>query len=268
MFLVRSLLALTVAVASAAAAEPCANPDNLTRVTGDKECLVLRTYRTAGPAESPALVVAVHGDKASGGDPTYIFRVAKRIATEWGLANLVTVGLVRPGYSDGEGAASTGDHNGRRDSYTAHNIDEIAAAVARLKAHHKAGRVILLGHSGGAAISAVALGRHPGIAAGAVLVACPCDIDHWLSLQSWRPWVRSESPSDYIDRVPHATRVVAINGRDDDVTSPLLTENYVAALAKRGVAARAVIVDKATHANAIFHASVKAALTELVEATR
>jgi pimeloyl-ACP methyl ester carboxylesterase len=212
-------LALALAVVSAGAtAAPCVDPDNVTRVTGNGECLVLRTYRSPGLTTAPALVVGLHGDMSGGGTPDYIFRVAQRIATQWGLVNVVAVGLVRPGYSESGGAQSTGDNHDRMDSYTARNIDAVAAAVARLKAHHRAGRAILLGHSGGAAIAAVALGRHPGLAAGAVLVACPCDIDKWLASGNRRPWTRSVSPRDYAGRVPPATRVIAINGRNDEVT--------------------------------------------------
>lgn len=259
----RTVLIALLAWPGIAAAEPCAAPDNETRATGTKECLVLRTYRAAGDLTAPTLVAVLHGDVSGGGAARYHFRTAQRIATEWGLANVVAVALVRPGYDDGRGGQSTGDHYGRRDHYTDRNIDEIAAVIGRLRAHHRAGRVVLIGHSGGAAIAGVAIGRHPGVADAAILVACPCDIDKWRDKRGGRAWGRSLSPSAWADKVPVGTRVVTITGAEDTNTEPVLAADYVARLAKRGVAARAVVVPKATHNSSFRARAVKDAVIEL-----
>jgi pimeloyl-ACP methyl ester carboxylesterase len=120
-----------------------------------------------------------------------------------------------------------------------------------LRAHHKARRVVLVGHSGGAAIAGVILGKHPGTADAAVLVSCPCHIANWRSGR--RAWPRSESPHSYAASVPSSALVVALTGTRDDNTFPALGSSYVQSLAARGVRARFVELPGADH-NAAFRA--------------
>ena len=240
-----------------AAAAPCTAPDNVTKVTGASECLVIRTFarKTGGQA---TLVVVIHGDVSRGGPATYHFRLADWLAG----GGAVAVALVRPGYDDGAGNISSGELNDRFDNYTAANIDAVAGAVRALRAHHRAQRVILVGHSGGAAISAVILGKHPGTADGAVLIACPCHLANWRSGR--RPFARSESPHSYAAAVPASARIIAVTGSRDDNTIPSLASNYVATLAARGVRARFVEVAGAGHNDAVDAAEVTQAIGELV----
>jgi pimeloyl-ACP methyl ester carboxylesterase len=236
-----------LAAGGVAGAQPCSAPDNVTRVSGGGECLVIRTFGAPPARGAPVLAVVIHGDVSSGGPARYHFALAEQI----GGAGTIAVGLIRPGYEDGAGGQSTGSNFNRVDSYTAHNIDAVAAAVRMLRAYHKARRVVLVGHSGGAAISAVILGKHPGTADAAVLVACPCNIANWRS--GGRAWPRSESPHAYAGAVPAVTQVVALTGTRDDNTFPALASAYVQSLAARGVRARFAELPGADH-NAAFRA--------------
>lgn len=240
-------LVFPLAGASVALAAPCPAPDNATRVSGAGECLVIRTFGSPPGRGQPVLAVVIHGDVSAGGPATYHFRLAEQIAA----AGTVAVGLVRPGYDDGAGAQSSGSNYNRIDSYTPQNVDAVAEAVRALRAHHRARRVVLIGHSGGAAISGVILGKHPGVADAAVLVACPCHVPNWRSGR--RAWTRSESPHAYAAAVPASALVVALTGAQDDNTFPTLASNYAASLAARGVRARYVEVTGANH-NAVFRA--------------
>jgi pimeloyl-ACP methyl ester carboxylesterase len=171
--------------------------------------------------------------------------------------------LIRPGYDDGAGNASSGSHNNRSDHYTATNIDEVAGVIAKLKQAYKPQRVVLVGHSGGAATSAIILGRHPGLANGAVLVACPCHLDDWRLARNRPPWTRSESPHRWADKVPAGTRVIALTGTDDDNTGIGLAQDYVRRVTEKGVTARFEPIAGANH-NAAFRApQVEAAVVEL-----
>lgn len=234
--------AFLVATATAGAA-PCSAPDNATRVSGGGECLVIRTFGVP----RGVLVVVIHGDVSSGGPARYHFALAEQI----GGPGTIAVGLVRPGYEDGAGGQSTGSNFNRIDSYTPQNIDAVAAAVRALRGHYRARRVVLVGHSGGAAIAAVILGKHPGTADAAVLVACPCHIANWRSGR--RAWPRSESPHNYAAAVPASALVVALTGARDDNTFPALASAYVASLAARGVKARFVELPGSDH-NGAFRA--------------
>ena len=204
-------------------AAPCPVPDNQTLVTGDKECLVIKTFRSPGALAAPTLFVVLHGDSSYGGPSDYHYAVAEKLA-ESGQTNLVAVALVRPGYADSSGHISSGSTHGRKDNYTADNVDDVAGAIATLKSVYKASRVILIGHSGGAAIAGVILGRHPGLADAAVLVSCPCDVRAWRKSKSSQPWPRSESPSHYVDRVPKSARIAIVVGAMDTDVPPAISQ--------------------------------------------
>jgi pimeloyl-ACP methyl ester carboxylesterase len=264
---VRTLLPLGIAatlLSTPVAAEPCREPVTEQAVRGNEECLVSRTYRGAGPIASPALAVIIHGDVSGGGPASYHFAFAERLAGTADNPNVVVVALVRPGYDDGEGNVSTGTHYQRTDSYTPYNIDEAAMAIRRLKDHHRASRVVLIAHSGGTAYAGVIIGRHPALADEAVLVSCPCDIARWREGVRRGRYTRSLSPSDWVAKVPETTRVTAFTGERDTNTFPVLAEDYVASLVRRGVPARFEVIPAADHNGAFRSEQVmRAALASL-----
>ncbi len=245
-----------------ALAKPCDGPDDVSWVTGAKECLVIRTFRSTGDLSHPTLVVVLHGDVSSGGPANYHFALAQKLVDAPDAQNLVAVAMVRPGYPDGASNTSTGDTFDRHDHYTPENIDAVADAIRHLKEHYQASHVVLVGHSGGAATSAVILGRHPGLAAAAVLVSCPCIISTWRARRS--PWLRSESPHEWVKKVPETSRIVALTGTDDTNTQPALAEEYVELLHKRGIDARFIAVPGASHNSAFRSAQVEEAVVSLL----
>lgn len=243
-------------------AAPCANEDFETRVTGESHCLVMRRY---GPTTPHTLVVWLHGDVSSGGPANYHFRLAESTATAFAAQSVMAVALVRPGYPDGHGGTSGVSllHGGRRDHYTLENLGEVAGAVARLKTQYRPQRVILVGHSGGAATSAVVLGMRPGLADGAVLIACPCEKEAWRARRNGA-WPRSENPLLWTDRVAPLTRVRAITGGADDNTLPELAIRYVDALQARGIEARFRVIEGRDHNDVTRAPAVHEALAELL----
>jgi pimeloyl-ACP methyl ester carboxylesterase len=242
-----SLIGVVMGTANAA---PCTADDD-TRVTGIGECLLMRRF---GPEKPEAMVVYLHWDTSAGGPANYHFPIAQRASS----STILAVALVRPGYPDGSGNTSSGEAYGRSDNYTKDNIAEVGAAVERLRQRFKPGKVIVVGHSGGAAIAAVLLGMQPKLADGTVLVACPCDI--WLWRAGTRPWTRSENPMSWIDKVDPSTHPVAITGTKDGNTSQELAQKFVNALKMRGVDAVFVSAPDATHNNAFTSRQVAEAV--------
>lgn len=233
------------------AAEPAKDPcDSPERVRGRDECLVARTFGKAGPAGVYDLFVLLHGNHSDGSPATSMFAPAAAI-TAGDSGGTVAVALLRPGYPDAEGAASTGDIGQRADNFHAGNVDEVAAAIETLKRRHKPRRVILVGHSGGAAIAGVILGRHPGLARAALLLGCPCDVPAWRMARGRYDAWRSLSPHDAVDRIPAGTRVHLLVGSRDDVTPPALSDAYVKSLMARDLPAAFAVVDGATHTSVI-----------------
>lgn len=252
--------ALLTAGASAAYADcpPRATPAS--HVFGGGLCLAANTFGLAQAGPAPVLVVVVHGDISDGGRATYHAAFAESIARP----GVVAVALMRPGYADVEGRASEGSTLGRGDNYTAEAVGAVGSAIDALRKHYRARRVIYVGHSGGAAIGGVLIGRRPRLIDAALLISCPCDIAVWLHARGRPPWRRSLSPADFVHRVAPSTAVVALTGADDDNTDPAVARDYVGRLLRRGVRARFILAAGAGHGFSSLREPATAALNAML----
>ena len=145
-------------------------------------------------------------------------------------------------------------------------IDSVTAAVTSLKKHHKAKRVVLVGHSGGAAISGIIFGRSPGLVDTVILAACPCDAPRWREMRrGYNTWTRSLSPHDFSNKVSHGARVIALTGEHDDNTRSVLAHDFVSNLTARGINTTYIEVPKASHNSILrtdaFRSAVKSAIS-------
>lgn len=227
-------------------------------VFGGKLCQAVATFGAETAGASPTLIVAVHGDISDSGAATYHVAFARTLVQP----GRVVVALTRPGYTDERGRTSEGATLGRQDNYTRENIAAVGGAIAALRARYQPRRVIYVGHSGGAAIGGVLIGR-PKLIDAAVLVSCPCDISRWLRERNQPEWRNSLSPSRYAARVPREVRIRVITGSADDNTFPAQAEDYTRALIRRGVDARFVKVDGAGHGLSGLGAATAQAVEEL-----
>lgn len=241
---------------------PCRAQDFETRVTGVSECLVMKRYGYTGPLAPEAMLVWLHGDLSRGGNADYHFPIAEKAAIQFEKDKVLSIALVRPGYPIEGGAASSGNNNGRIDSYTRENIEEVGAAIERLRARYKPKKVILVGDSGGAAIAAVLLGMKPELAEGAVLSSCPCDRVRWR--EGRPPWTNSEDPSQWTDRVRPAARVIALTGSRDNNTYSDLALHYINLLKERGIVAEFQLVRGAGHTGVIRSEALSDAVQRLI----
>ena len=228
----------------AVAGERCVSPDNIASVSGTAHCLQIKTY--APPAgSSRTLAVVLHGALSRGGDADYIIGTA-RISATYGA---VGVAMARPGYTL-DGRTSTGvATRDKHPSYwhRAEEIDSIAAAVAALKNHHGSERVVMVGHSAGAVVSGVMIGRRAPLVDAVVLVSCPCDFQEFRSYHDREPLPQAESPVAYLDAVPKSARIFAVTGKRDRVTPPFLARDYVERARKLGLDATFLPVEQAGH---------------------
>ena len=245
---------------SAKSAE-CLN-DKITRVTGKDECLVIHTFVKNSETKIKNLVIFIHGDQSDNGPVSGMINNAQGTPVPNGT---VKVAILRPGYFDKAGNKSTGNDCGRRDCYTVTNLDEMTAAVQSLKNHYKPSKTILIGHSGGAATSGVMIGRTPGIAEGAILLACPCNISQWRFMQGRSGSYNSLSPSDFIKNIPKTTKVFAITGASDTNTQDVLARDYVKSLTDLNIYAQYKSLPNVDHnkANEIY--VIEEALNELLK---
>ena len=240
---------MVIAAAAAASCRPAQSQWNeddggVTRwidVAGGR--LKTRVYTGPSSSSSPVLVLVLHGDLPEP-PPSYQYEFAKVLAGRTGnFADVIAAGVLRPGYSDPTGDRSSGDM-GRAiaDNYTPEVVDAVAGAARELSKAHDASTIVLVGHSGGGAIAANLLGRHPGLARGAVLAGCGCDPAAWRKrrrAETGNPMfdgpTRSLHPLDLAQDVALETVVRLVVGANDDVTPPADSHAYAAALRERGI---------------------------------
>ncbi len=210
-----------------------------------------------------AVVVVLHGDMSSGGAPTYHFAIARALSDA--APRATAIALFRPGYGDGFTRRSPGDNHDRWDQYTRANNDLVAETLESIRAAWPGAKVIVAGHSGGAAQTAAVIGRYPGLVDTAVLVSCPCDFGPWRARYN-RQLVRSadQNPQGLIASIAPGTRILAITGAEDDNTFPGLAKAYVAAAQAAGLDATFVSVPGANHWNDTLKDSVIRLLLEEV----
>jgi len=213
-----------------------------------------KVFKNEVLSDSVNLVVVIHGD-APFTNPGYQYAVAARIASE--NDNTVSVAILRPGYTDKAGRKSQG-HKGKTtgDNYTPDVLSSIGEVVSVLQSRYKAGKIILVGHSGGAVIAADLMELHPAIfKSSAVLVSCPCDIKEWRThmkgLQpgnkEWDKPVKSLSPMTGIKQVNPELDIVIIHGEEDEVVPLSIGKDFYSRLVKENKKARLLTIPKQGH---------------------
>jgi predicted esterase len=291
-----SILALSIWLASAwagsEAATPVAPTGGVTEwVDTAQGRLKARVFATVSSSAAPILIIVLHGDVLDP-PPSYQYQFAQAVAegydavapmsaeqrTRLGypplpFAGVIAAGVLRPGFVDAAGdrsAGSVGSATGEP-QYTAAVVDAVAGAVERLKTERRARAVVLVGHSGGAAIAADIMGRRPGLIDAALLVGCGCDPVAWRTRaysQDHDPkWLQPDlslSPLDLAAHVPARTRVRMVVGEQDDNAPPKDTIAYADALKSHGVDVKVRIEPGLGH-NIMFAAPVFASLTALLQ---
>ncbi len=213
--------------ATVSLAQPALPSSQTSWVQGGEYRLKVEISRGARVTDSPVLLVALHGDLGTGAQDALAETAAKD-------ADVIGVGLLRPGYTDSQGNTSQGQKGlTTGDNYNARNTDAIAAAVVALQHQFHPRKTVLTGHSGGAAIVANILGRHPGIADAALLVSCPCDVDTWRQhmlerthSEGFRGKIDTLSPLSLLESVSNRVTVTLVVGTKDEVAPPSLSERY------------------------------------------
>ncbi|WP_334361431.1 MULTISPECIES: alpha/beta hydrolase family protein [unclassified Bradyrhizobium] len=210
-----------------------------------------KIYENARLSQHPILVLVVHGDSPDN-PPTYQYRFAQRAAAL--MSDTVVAAVLRPGYSDGEDSSDGMRGYTTGDNWTPEVINAMATVLSELKDKYHPRRVILVGHSGGAAIVGNLLGQQGTAVDGALLVSCPCDVTAWRKhMQSvkggaiWERDVRSRSPLALVDSVPASAKIWLLVGSDDQITPSALTLVYAEALRNRNVAVNVTIAPGLGH---------------------
>lgn len=200
-------------------------------------------YESARLSTHPVLVVVLHGDLLGFREVpsrTYHYVFADQATRK--IEDVVVAAILRPGYRDHSGERSDGKQGmATGDNYTPEVVDAVAAVIEQLKTKFHPSHTVLVGHSGGAAITGDLLGRLPSTVDGALLVSCPCDLvawrQHMMRMQNnnpiWSAPIGGLSPQSLAGRVSPLVNVVVLVGAKDDVAPPSMSSTYAETLKKR-----------------------------------
>jgi dienelactone hydrolase len=227
------------------------------RVGNSSHCVVIRKFEPATATTSSnakVLVVFLPGDSRgsveSPAERGTAFNLSQQLKAS-------TIALQREddrsdtGISDG-----TEGNSSAHDDYTPGNVAILARALDRLRALNRGKKILLIGHSGGAAMTALLASRFPASADAYLLAACPCDVPQW---RQWRNaptgkagrWAHSLSPQDEVGKIKASTRIALVVGNRDDNTLAKFSEAYVAGLQRQGVKTRLTYAIGATHVSVL-----------------
>jgi pimeloyl-ACP methyl ester carboxylesterase len=243
-------LAGTAAFAQSAKCPDGKPADGIERAGDARHCLVIRTLQLGQTSRitPKVLVVFLHGDNGGRIELRADSGTAAVLAEK---LQAVTIAMQRPGYRSDLGT-SDGETGAGDDDYTPQNVDITASALGNLRSLNPGKKILLIGHSGGAAMAALLASRFPGSADAYLLAACPCDVPAW---RQWRGssagksgvWSRSLSPLAEAGKVSPDTRISLVVGNKDENTLPQFSESYARALQARGVKTRVTYAMNATH---------------------
>lgn len=255
----------------------CEKEDYINFVSSDKGCIGMQALEEFDASKSD-LVIFLHGDyQQSRASRAHGFYMKLEDHLDTNLANYFM--LARPGYKTQSGNKSSGgDKRGtdKGDNYIwKRDIKPVGHAIQNLKDHYKPERLIVIGHSGGAATTGILIGRMPGMIDTAVLVACPCYVKEWRRhrvLQRGRvpshknTWPRSDSPNKHVENISPDTDVYIIVGEEDQNTLPKFSEKYFARLNDKNEAVNATleIVPGEGHGSVLYNPNVVIRINKIV----
>ena len=211
-----------------------------------------RIYTSPQLTTHPTLVIVLHGD-APFNKPSYQYTVASRAAAS--IPDTVVAALLRPGYTDPGNDTSDGIRGHTTgDNYTPEVLDQLTDAIKTLTNEIQPSHVVLVGHSGGATLSADLIARDPHLAQGALLVSCPCDVPAFRHHMFWihpNPFwfypLNSISPLDSVKDIDPKTKIRMIVGSNDPIALPVYTTAYTAAVRARHIDVETVFLPGKEH---------------------
>lgn len=188
---------------------------------------------TAAPSAAvPQLTVYIEGDGLAwttphtpSADPTPLNPVALQLALKH--PDRAVAYLARPcQYRDpAHGGACPSDY-WTAARYAPEVIAATSLAIDQLKLRAGAGKVTLIGYSGGGAVAALVAARRDDVA-GLVTLAANLDTAEWAKLQQLQPLSRSLNPADAWPRLQSLPQR-HYAGADDKVVDPRVQQAYAA----------------------------------------
>ena len=227
----------------------CSQEDYVNRVSAADHCLAIDIYTSPARTINPTLIAFVHGDSLNNKGQKYIdmFLWAYPDADE---EDFIFTAITRPGYSNGT-ETSTGQHYyDEGDAFRAHTVMAVSEAIMKLKEHYNAGRLVVMGHSGGANILANGLGYNEAFKPDtAILLSGSYYLEKWAKHRDLYRWYqgRGLSPHEHIESISEDVEIIALTGENDENALPEFARDYVEQLSSAGKNATFTEIRNAGH---------------------
>ena len=201
-------------------------------------CIAIAIHQNSNSSEDlknkKKLVFFIHGDQL---DPkiTYLNDFISNFSSE----EAILISITRPGWINNKNHKSEGKKNiSNGDNYVPkEDVDPIYRVIKKIKRKFNIEHIILVGHSGGAAITGILYGRFQNLIDEAVLISCPCIVPLWrknffqklytkTNKKICIPKFKSKSPHEYAEKVDSEIRINIFVGDKDHNTLPLYSLEY------------------------------------------
>ena len=140
--------------------------------------------------------------------------------------------------------ASGGDASGGLDD-ALESAEQINATLTQMKGDAP---LMVVGHSGGGAQTALAMSLDANVIDEAILVGCPCDFDLWKAANPQWPDDMFTRSISAVDATPiTSAKVTILVGENDDVTPPAQSRSYLNHLLDHDVDASLVVIPEGDH---------------------
>lgn len=227
----------------------CSQEDYVNRVSAADHCLAIDIYTSPARTINPTLITFVHGDSLNTKGQKYI-NAFLRAYPDAHEEDFIFIAITRPGYSNGR-ETSTGQHYYYEgDAYRAHTVMAVSEAIMKLKEHYNAGRLVVMGHSGGANILANGLGYNEAFKPDtAILLSGSYYLEKWAKHRDLYRWYqgRGLSPHEHIESISEDVEIIALTGENDENALPEFARDYVEQLSSAGKNATFTEIRNAGH---------------------
>ena len=180
------------------------------------------------------MVFFIHGDQINP-KVTYFDKFISNFSSE----DAIIISITRPGWMNNKDHKSDGKTNiSNGDNYIPkEDVDPIYRVIKKFKRKYKINNIIIIGHSGGAAIAGILYGRFPNLIKEAVLISCPCIVASWrkdhfqkfvnkLNRKVCFPKFKSKSPHEYVEKIDSEIKINIFVGKEDKNTYPIYSQEY------------------------------------------
>lgn len=231
----------------------CVGKDTLNYIKTQNGCLFVKVFKSDSITLKPKLLIVIHGD-APFNPPTYQYKLSQKISDQ--VKNTIVISVLRPGYKDNDGNKSDGKRGlTTGDNYTQEVISSLTEVIKELKIRFKPSKTIIVGHSGGAAISADIVSLTPTLIDKTILVSCPCDVEAFRKsmaakqpfYRAWRDSTKSISPTNIIKNLNQNNDITLLHGQNDDIVPFEIAENYFTKLKNSKIKVQLIPIANSGH---------------------